>query len=75
MQIIDIPIKEEKPIIRTEQGSASIRKAWKGEITDASQVPFQFCSPDQRKIDEAVKGGIREIPGVRIYEHITTVMR
>jgi len=75
VQIIDIPIKEEKPIIRTEQGSASIRKAWKGEITDASQVPFQFCSPDQRKIDEAVKGGLREIPGVRIYEHITTVIR
>lgn len=74
-QVIDIPVKEEKPIIRTEQGSASIRKTWKGEIVSAAEVPAQYCSPDQKKIDEAIKAGIREIPGVRIYEHITTVMR
>jgi hypothetical protein len=77
------PIKVETPVIpkdesvaRAETGaSAHVRKQWKGEILDPGKVPRTFCSPDMVKINEAIRAGIREIPGVKIYEDISTVLR
>jgi hypothetical protein len=63
-------------VTRTDDGaSGHIRKEWVGEIENPSQVPREFCSPDQKLIREAVKAGKREIPGVKIYEKIITVVR
>lgn len=54
----------------------SVRKVWKFEVTDASQVPREFCSPDQKKIEAAFHVGITEIPGIRFYqESIVTARR
>jgi hypothetical protein len=67
--------KDEKAT-HTESGtSAHVRKTWKAEIVDGSLVPISFCSPDIKKINEAVRGGTRTIPGVRIFEDSTTVLR
>lgn len=41
---------------------------WKYEIEDETQVPLAYCSPDSAKINAAIKAGVREIPGVRVYE-------
>ena len=63
-------------VTRTEEGaSAHIRKEWVGEIKDPEAVPREFCTPDMKLIREAVKAGKREIPGVKIYEKSTTVIR
>ena len=68
--------QEEKRIVRAETGSSSFEtKSWKAEIEDPSLVPIQFCSPDQKKINEAVKAGMRQIPGVHIYEAEKTHFR
>lgn len=45
-----------------------IRSLWKYEITNESDVPRQFCSPDSKKINEAIKSGVREIAGMKIYQ-------
>ena len=72
---VPIPIKAET-VTRSDTGaSAHVRKVWKAEIVDAGQVPREFCSPDMRLINEAVKGGIREILGVRIFEDLQTILR
>ncbi len=69
-------VPAEQKVVRTESGSSSYQsKAWKAEIFDPSRVPIQFCSPDQKKINEAVKAGIRDIPGVRITEETQTKFR
>lgn len=61
---------------RTDYGSmATTRSAWKGEVTDATLVPREFCSPDAAKIAAAVKTGTRTIAGVNIFEDIQTVIR
>jgi len=60
------PLPKQDQTIRTEQGTAYWRDNWIGEITDPDQVPVEYCSPDQKKINAAVKQGIREIPGVLI---------
>lgn len=41
---------------------------WKHEVIDASLVPRAYCSPDDAKLKAALALGVREIPGVRIYE-------
>lgn len=56
-------------VVRTATGvAAHTAKKWKGEIVDPALVPAQYCTPDQRLIDQAVKEGVRNIPGVNIFE-------
>lgn len=58
-----------KNITRTESGSTmSVKLVWKGIIVDPALVERSLCSPDQKKIDEAVAGGLRESPGLEIKE-------
>jgi hypothetical protein len=45
-----------------------IWKKWTWEIVDEEKIPRAFCSPDSKKINEAIKKGIREIDGLRIFE-------
>lgn len=68
---LDAPVAPKIPTTtRTETGTSYTVTTWKHEIIDAAQVPREFCEPVDRLIREAVKGGVREIPGVRIYEDI-----
>jgi hypothetical protein len=62
-------------VTRTDAGAAHVRKTWAFEIEDPTKVPAEYLMVDERKVREAVKQGIREIPGVRIYEDAKTVIR
>lgn len=64
-----IPAAETK--VRTDEGTlAFTKKPWIFEILDPAQVPREYCTPDSKKIREAVRMGVREMAGVRIYEDI-----
>lgn len=69
---IEAPVLKEAPnVTRTAEGSAHVRKTWVGEVMDPSLVPARFYLDDpvdRKKIAQAVAGGVREIPGVNIYE-------
>jgi hypothetical protein len=77
------PVKLETPIVpaapakvRTDTGVTSYQtKRWIGEVFDPSRVPIEYCSPDKSKIDDAVKSGVRQIPGVHIKEITETRFR
>ena len=60
------PLPKVSSTVRTEEGSSYWRDNWVGEITAPSIVPSEYCSPDQTKINNAIKQGVREIPGVLI---------
>lgn len=49
-----------------------INKRFTYEIVDSSKIPVIFCSPDSKKINDAIKLGVREIKGLKIYE-VTSV--
>lgn len=69
-------IPEAKPTVKTETGvTAYGRKKWKAEIEDEAAVPREYCSSDMKKINAAVKAGVRSIPGVKIFEDTKTVFR
>jgi len=67
---------KESSVTRTESGANShVRKAWKHEVMDATLVPREYCLPVDKLIRQAVQGGLREIPGVRIYEEAQAIIK
>jgi hypothetical protein len=49
---------------------------WKYEITDESLIPREYLQVDKGAIQKAVKsGGVRNIPGVRIYDEQVPVLK
>jgi hypothetical protein len=60
---------------RTAAGSVTVRKVWKFIITDENVVPRDWCVPNEKAIGAAVKAGIRNIPGVQIYEDEEVAVR
>jgi len=61
--------------VRSMEGVTSIRKTWTYEIIDESKIPLSFCEPSQKKIDAAIKAGVRDISGLRIFEKASVVSR
>lgn len=74
-KILDPILPKEAPVIRTETGSASGRKTWTFELIDLSKVPEEYKILDEKKVRDAVRAGIRQIEGIRIYERETTTFR
>ena len=56
--------------VRTEAGSVTIRSAWKFEVVDMAALPDEYKIADAVKLGKVVRAGVREIPGVRIYEEM-----
>jgi len=69
---------EAPPIKRQAIGEGATmhtRKQWKCIIEDPEKVPREYCRPDQNLLNQAVKAGIREIAGCRIFEDEIPVLR
>lgn len=79
-------IEEEKKILKEKQLAdieasdreaqlkvKGVAKIWSWEIIDEESIPRPFCSPDSKKINEAIKKGIREITGLKIFK--TNIVR
>lgn len=47
------------------KGYATVVERHAVDITDAAKIPPQFCSPDTKKIEHALKAGI-EVPGAAL---------
>lgn len=58
-----------KPTTYGQTGAVStVKKIWAFELVDLSQVPVEFCVLDQVKVNQAIRAGAREIPGLRIFQ-------
>lgn len=70
------PIEAPKPApvedVKTQRGSyatTTVKQDWKYQIVDVSAIPREYMTPDLAKITKAVRSnGVREIPGLRIYD-------
>lgn len=47
---------------------AGIRTYWKFEVINPQEVPREYCSPSDVLINQAIKNGITEIKGLKIYQ-------
>lgn len=74
--VAEVKPQKVENVIHTAGGhSQHLRKQWVGEIEDPEKIPHEYCVPDQKLINQAVKMGVREIPGVKIYEKVSAVHR
>jgi hypothetical protein len=63
-------------VFRSETGAAvHLRKDWKWEITEEMDIPRKYMVVDEVAVNKAVSAGIRAIPGLRIFELETAVIR
>lgn len=54
--------------IRSFGTSASFPETWTFEVMDPILVPPEYLMVDEKKVGRVVKAGIREIPGIRIFQ-------
>lgn len=62
------PIEPPAPYVPPVQTALRTRKVWTYEVVDAMAVPRQYLAVDNAKIKFDVGQGVRDIPGVKIYQ-------
>ena len=69
---LEIVTQNSKPVIEskhvTESGSASLKKVWKFKVNNIDEIPSGYLMVNESAIELAIERGIREIPGIEIYE-------
>ena len=58
-----------------EDGKLTKIKKWVWELENEAVVPQEYLCLDSKKIDEAVKQGVRNIPGIKVFEKEEISMR
>jgi len=65
---VQVEIVNEKKSATGEISKTIYQENWKFEVINENEVPVIYCSPYKKKIDEAIKNGLREIKGLRIFD-------
>jgi septal ring factor EnvC (AmiA/AmiB activator) len=63
---VKAPVVLERP--ENKIGNTQTRKVWTFEVVDFSKVPGEYKSINQVAVNQAVRSGVREIKGLRIYQ-------
>lgn len=62
------PVVVEKKRVVSATGTVGTRKQWTFDVLDLSKVPVEYLMIDKVKVNGAIKTGVREIPGINIFE-------
>ncbi len=74
--VVVAPVVPVQKVFRSETGSSvHLRKDWEWEVLDISLIPGKYLIVDKIAVNQAVKSGIREIPGIRIYETESAIIK
>lgn len=61
--------------VRTKSGLVTTRKVWTFKVVDESLIPREYLVLDEAKVRKAISAGVREIPGLSIYQQEEVVVR
>jgi hypothetical protein len=74
--VVVAPVVPVQKVFRSETGSSvHLRKDWVWDVLDISLIPPKYLVVDKVAVNQAVKSGIREIPGMRIYETESAIIK
>jgi hypothetical protein len=74
--VVVAPVVPVQKVFRSETGSSvHLRKDWVWEVLDISLIHAKYLMVDKVSVNQAVKSGIREIPGIRIYETESAIIK
>lgn len=74
-QVVAPVVEQVQNVTRTGAGSAFQKRRWICRIVNAAEIPREYCTPNQVMLNDAVKAGIRVIPGCEIVEVAETSFR
>jgi len=69
------PIVMAKPKPLKETDTTHIRKVWEFEIIEMAKIPHEYLMVNKSFIREAIRNGVRIIPGIRIYQEERMVIK
>ncbi|MFN3327783.1 MAG: hypothetical protein ACK40U_02865, partial [Fervidobacterium pennivorans] len=58
----------EQKVSQLSEKSSSLRMVWTFEVVDINAVPREYLVLDETAVRRAIQAGIREIPGLKIYQ-------
>lgn len=75
-------IRKEQPFenvialeLKVDDGQLYTQKKWDFTVDDSKSIPVEYLTLDEKKIKEAIANGVRNIPGVQIFQKEEIVMR
>jgi hypothetical protein len=54
--------------VRAESGSTTVQKRWAFRLVDLAQVPLEYLALNETKVRDAIRIGVRIIPGLQVYQ-------
>lgn len=72
---IEIYVAGASKTLSNEYAVASSKTVWEFAIVDEKLIPREYLIVDEDKIKKAIKAGIREIPGLNIWEATSMTIR
>lgn len=76
VQMVPVKAAEAARVVSSSgRVAATASTVWRHEVTDPTAVPRHYLMINEAAIKAAIAGGLREIPGVRIFEDIKTSVR
>ena len=55
-------------VTRTDAGAAHTRTVWKFKVQDETRVPREYLVLSDKLVNEAIRQGVRNIPGLEIFQ-------
>lgn len=75
LQLEVTPFVKTEAQLRTSSALAYEKTTMKFEVECLAMIPINYITVDEDKVQEALKAGVREIPGLRIYAEKKTIIR
>jgi hypothetical protein len=75
LQLEVIPFLKTEAQLRTSTALAYEKTSLKFEVECLAMIPINYIMVDEEKVEAALKAGIRDIPGIKIYEEKKTIVR
>jgi regulator of protease activity HflC (stomatin/prohibitin superfamily) len=77
--IVEVAAQQTAPpkteAVKSAFATTSVRKTWTFSVENLGEVPRQYMVLDVTAVRAAIKSGVREIPGLKIYEERKTLVR
>jgi len=68
-------VRAKQADIASAPAPTNIRKTWEWELEDITKVPAHFLTVDAQAVKSALSTGLRDIPGIKIYQKEHLVLR
>ena len=69
----DLIVKTDLPdIVESNLGETRTVRRWSFKVIDEKKIPRKYLTLDEKKVNQEIGEGIRNIPGLEIYQRITT---